>query len=74
MRESSPRSRADIAAQDLAFSSLSDRNGNYTLFNVAPGDYTITAFKSGYTANSVYVADVVALEGVSDARSLINRE
>lgn len=42
-------------------SSLTDDNGNYTLFNVEPGEYMITAYQAGY------LSDEIAVTVVSDA-------
>lgn len=40
-------------------SALSDADGNFTLFNVEPGNYDITAFKAGNTSDTINtVADV----------------
>lgn len=44
---------AEDRVLDLAVSGITDRNGNYVLFNVLPGDYVVTAFKAGYLSNEV---------------------
>ena len=38
---------------DEAVSALTDDEGNYVLFNVPNGDYTITAYQAGYSANVI---------------------
>jgi hypothetical protein len=37
----------------VAASGLSLNDGSYQLFNIEPGDYQLTAFKAGYSANNI---------------------
>jgi len=52
---------AKDAAQDLAVSTISGPDGDYVLFNLEPGSYTLSAYRSGYREISDPISvDVIA--------------
>lgn len=52
------------SAPGVASSGFTDSDGNYVLFNVVPGDYTVTAFKAGFVSTTA-LQTVAALDNVT---------
>lgn len=55
---------AHDTTQDLAVSTVTASNGDYVLYNVAPGTYEVTAFKAGFTSDTI-TRTVAALDDVT---------
>jgi len=52
---------AEDPAQSLFATGISGTDGGYTLFNVDPGSYTLSAYRAGYRETSTHIAvDVTA--------------
>jgi hypothetical protein len=52
---------AEDPAQSLFATGISGTNGGYTLFNVDPGSYTLSAYRAGYRETSAHITvDVTA--------------
>ncbi|WP_242342438.1 carboxypeptidase-like regulatory domain-containing protein [Anaeromyxobacter terrae] len=78
---------AEWAAGGAGFSALADRNGDYAIFNLAPGEYTVQAYARGavhepktatVAADAVTDVDLALVSGAAGANvtgqvSLVNR-
>ncbi len=53
---SNPVAGASVTTQPVTSSTTTDAQGNYTLTNVAPATYTVSAAKTGYTTNTAQIA------------------
>lgn len=63
---------ASDGVQDIATSTFTDASGNYVLFNVLPGDYSVTAFKAGFESDAV-LQTVAALDDVTVDLQVVSR-
>lgn len=53
--DSSPITGASVTTSPTSSSQTTDGSGNYSMDDIGPGDYTITAVKDGYEASTVTV-------------------
>lgn len=49
-------------------SAISDDSGNYTLFNLEPGTYTVTSYQAGYSSDSIDV--IVESDAILETQDL----
>ena len=61
---------AEDSAQNLLASGISGANGDFSLFNVEPGSYTLSAYRSGYRQVSESVAVDVVKEGIHEQNDI----
>ncbi|MCP4538610.1 MAG: hypothetical protein GY832_15865 [Chloroflexi bacterium] len=64
--DGSPIPFANVNTDPPTSSVTTDAQGNYTILNVPPGDYTVNAFKSDYIATSARVAVTAGRTPVAD--------